>query len=270
MQAGRAAILTGGGRSPRFPGLLPHGIVGYPNRTRTEENIMKNVVPSARRQSEAIRRMVTAAMLSAITAVLTFTPIGMIPLPPPLLSATTVHLPVILAALVEGPVVGLVVGLVFGLCSFIRAWESGAVGLTLFFRNPLVSVLPRLLVPLVALGVYLLWKRFAPRGAVSDKVGAAVASAAGSVANTALCLGMLLVIYGADLTQLINNMISAGSADAAYLNDAGAWLVTAVGLPNGIGEAVVAAVIVPMIKIAVEAVMRRSRRAPARRAHSDK
>ena len=62
---------------------------------------MKNVVPSARRQSEAIRRMVVAAMLSAITAVLTFTPIGMIPLPPPLLSATTVHLPVILAALVE-------------------------------------------------------------------------------------------------------------------------------------------------------------------------
>lgn len=108
-------------------------------------------------------------------------------------------------------------------------------GLTLFFRNPLVSVLPRLLVPLVALGVYLLWKRFAPRGAVSDKVGAAVASAVGSIANTVLCLGMLLVIYGADLTQLINNMISAGSADAAYLNDAGAWLVTAVGLPNGTG-----------------------------------
>ena len=80
---------------------------------------MKNIVPSAGRQSEAIRRNeMAAAMLSAITAVLTFTPIGPIPLPPPLLSATTVHLPVILAALVEGPVVGLVVGLVFGLCSF--------------------------------------------------------------------------------------------------------------------------------------------------------
>ena len=47
-------------------------------------------------------------------------------------------------------------------------------------------------------------------------------------------------------------------------------MVAAVGLPNGIGEAVVAAVIVPMIKIAVEAVMRRSRRAPAGRAHPDK
>ena len=230
----------------------------------------ETILEKRRRQSDRIRQMIVAAMLSAITALLVFTPIGMIQLPPPLLAVTTVHVPVLIAALVEGWWVGGFVGLVFGVCSMIRAWESGAVGLTLFFRNPLVSVLPRLLVPLVALGVYLLWKRFAPRGAVSDKVGAAVASAVGSIANTVLCLGMLLVIYGADLTQLINNMISAGSADAAYLNDAGAWLVTAVGLPNGIGEAVVAAVIVPMIKIAVEAVMRRSRRAPARRAHSDK
>jgi len=106
-------------------------------------------------QSERIRRMVIAAMLSAITAVLTFTPIGMIPLPPPLPSATMVHIPVLLAVLVEGPAVGLTVGLVFGLCSCIRAWETGMVGLTLFFRNPIISVLPRLLVPLAAYG---LWK----------------------------------------------------------------------------------------------------------------
>ena len=124
-----------------------------------------------------------------------------------------------------------------------------------------------MLVPLAALGVYLLWKRLAPKGAVSDKVGAAVASAAGSVANTVLCLGALVLIYGAELTTLINNMISAGSADAAYLNDAGAWLVAVVGLPNGLSEAVVAAVIVPMIKIAVEAV---TRRAPAGRARQGK
>ena len=219
---------------------------------------MKKAVPSARRQSEAIRRMVVAAMLSAITAVLTFTPIGMIPLPPPLLSATTVHLPVILAALVEGPAVGMVVGLVFGLCSLIRAWETGAVGLTLFFRNPLISVVPRVLVPLAAFGVYLLWKKLVRGGAVRDKLGVALAAVAGSVTNTVLCLGTLLLIYGADLTELINGMISAGSADAAYLNNAGGWLVAVVGLPNGIGEAVVAAVIIPMVKIAVEAVTRRT------------
>ena len=212
-------------------------------------------------RSQRTRRLVIAAMLSAITAVLTFTPIGMIPLPPPLPSATLVHLPVILAALVEGPVVGLTVGLVFGLCSFIRASETGMVGLTLFFRNPLVSVLPRLVVPLAALGVWLLWGRLVKPGAVKDKLGAAIASIAGAVVNTVLCLGIIAWLYGADLTVMLNGIIQSGGADAMYIDNAGAWLVAVVGVPNGIAEAVVAALIVPMLKTAVEAVTRRTRRA---------
>lgn len=216
-------------------------------------------VPRAR-QSERIRKMVLASMLSAITAVLTFTPIGMIPLPPPLPSATMVHIPVLLAALTEGPVVGLIVGLVFGLCSCIRAWETGMVGLTLFFRNPVISVLPRLIVPLAAVAVWMLWQKAVKQNAVTDKVGAAVASVIGTVVNTVLCLGLIVVIYGAGLTIMINEMISAGSADATYLNNAGAWLVAVVGLPNGIAESIVAAIIVPIIKTAVDAVSRRSRK----------
>lgn len=214
------------------------------------------------RQSELIRRMVVAGMLSAVTAALVFTPIGMIPLPPPLPSATTVHVPVILAALAEGPMVGLAVGLVFGLCSLIRAWETGMLGLTLFFRNPLVSVLPRLLAPLAALGAYLLWKRLTRRGAVTEKVGVAIAATVGSVVNTAGCLGMIILLYHTDLTVMLNEMIAAGSAKTAYFNHAGDWLVAAVGLPNGIGEAIVAAVLVPMIKAAVDAVTRRGGRGP--------
>lgn len=216
-------------------------------------------------QSQRIRQMVVAGMLSAIVAVLTFTPIGMIPLPPPLPNATTVHIPVLLAALVEGPVVGLVVGLVFGLCSFIHAWETGAVGLTLFFRNPLISVLPRLIVPLTAFGAWALWRALVRSDRVTDKIGVAVASVIGTLTNTVLCLGGIVLIYGADLTVMINEMIAAGSAEAVYLNNAGAWLTAAVGVPNGIGECIVAAVIVPMIKTAVEAVTRRSGRKAAPR-----
>jgi len=211
-------------------------------------------------QSEHVRRMVIAAMLSAITAVFTFTPIGMIPLPPPLPSATMVHIPVILAALVEGPVVGLTVGLVFGLCSLIRAWQVGMVGLTLFFRNPLVSVLPRLLVPLIAFAAWLLWKKLVRQNAVTDKLGAAVASVIGAAANTVLCLGLIMLLYNADLTAMLNEMIASGSTDAGYFNNAGAWLVAVVGLPNGIAEAIAAGVIVPVIKTAVDAVVRRTRR----------
>jgi len=226
---------------------------------------MKKNLASRSRQSERIRQLVIAAMLSAIVALLTFTPIGMIPLPPPLPSATTVHIPVLLAALVEGPVVGAVVGLVFGLCSFIRAWESGMVGLTLFFRNPLISIAPRILVPLIAFGAWALWKKLVKPHAVSDKIGAALASVIGTIANTVMCLGLIALIYGGDLTAMINEMISAGNAEAAYLNNAGAWLVAVVGVPNGIGECIVAAIIVPMIKTAVEAVTRRAKRKPARR-----
>ena len=216
-------------------------------------------VSSRSRQSESIRKMVVAAMLSAITAILTFTPIGMIPLPPPLLSATTVHVPVILAALLEGPLVGLIVGLVFGLCSLLRAVQAPT-GLTMFFMNPLVSVLPRLFVPLVAFGAYFLLKKLLRSAHVGDKVSAAIAAAVGSVANTVGCLGMLNLIYGGQLTQMINEMVSAGSYEAAYLDNAGAWLVAVVGLPNGVSEAVAAAVIVPVIKIAVDAVVHRARR----------
>ena len=214
------------------------------------------------RQSERIRQMVIAAMLSAIVAVLTFTPIGMIPLPPPLPSATTVHIPVLVAALVEGPVVGLIVGAVFGICSLIRAWQLGILGLTLFFRNPVISVLPRLLVPLIAFGVWYAWGKAVKRNPLTDKLGAAIAAIVGTVANTVMCLGLIALIYGGDLTVMLNEMISAGNADAAYLDNAGAWLVGVVGVPNGIAECIVAAIIVPMIKSAVDAVIRRT---PTRR-----
>lgn len=226
---------------------------------------MKKNPASRSSQSERIRRMVISAMLSAITAVLTFTPIGMIPLPPPLPSATMVHIPVLVAALVEGPSVGLIVGLVFGLCSCIRAWETGMVGLTLFFRNPLISVLPRLIVPLAAVGIWMLWKKLVKTNAVTDKIGAALSAAVGAVTNTVLCLGLIVLIYGNDLTAMLNEMIAAGSADAAYLNNAGAWMVAAVGLPNGIAEMLVAAVIVPMVKTAVDAVIHHTRRSAKKR-----
>ena len=219
-----------------------------------QETLLEN----RRRQSERIRQMIVAAMLSAITALLVFTPIGMIQLPPPLLAVTTVHVPVLIAALVEGWWVGGFVGLVFGVCSMIRAWESGAVGLTLFFRNPLISVLPRILFPLGAYAAYLLLKKLFREGQLRD-----IAAAVGAALNTVLVLGTLYLIYGAKLTELVNNMISAGNAEAHYLDQAGAWLVAAVGLPNGIAEAIVAAVLVPMIKVAVDAVTKRKGRKQA-------
>lgn len=210
--------------------------------------------------SWSVRRIVVTAMLAAITVLLAFTPVGMIPMPPPLPAITLVHLPVIIAVLLEGPVVGVSIGFIFGISSLIRAWSSAAVGLTLFFRNPLVSVVPRMLIPLTVWGVYLLLSRLFQKTKIADKAISAVAAAVGALTNTVLCLGMIILLYGQDLAAIVNNLISVGDAGQTYLNHAGTWLVVVVGLPNGIAEAVVAAILIPIIKIAVESATKRYRR----------
>ena len=79
------------------------------------------------------RKLVSAGMLSAISIILGMTPLGIIPIGP--LSATTMHLPVIIGAVLEGPVVGLIIGAIFGGFSLYQAASGGSV------LAPLLAVL---------------------------------------------------------------------------------------------------------------------------------
>lgn len=91
------------------------------------------------------RKLVVGGLLSALTIVLGMTPLGFIPVPTPAGSATTMHIPTILAALLEGPITGAFVGFIFGLNSFLR---GGA-----FFVDPIIAFIPRLIVgPLAYFG----------------------------------------------------------------------------------------------------------------------
>ena len=67
------------------------------------------------------RYMATLAMLSGLLLVMGMTGIGFIPLP--VIKATTMHIPVILGAILLGPNAGAVLGAVFGLCSI---WANTA------------------------------------------------------------------------------------------------------------------------------------------------
>lgn len=96
---------------------------------------------------EKTRQMVTVSMLGAITIVLGLTPLGFIPLG--LINITTMHIPVIIAAILEGPVVGGLVGLIFGLSSLANAMlRPGPISFV--FYNPLISILPRILIGVFA------------------------------------------------------------------------------------------------------------------------
>lgn len=68
-------------------------------------------------KTKDIRWLTGVAMMAAIVVLLANTPLGMIQLP--IIKATTVHIPVIIGAIMFGPKAGAILGGVFGICSVI-------------------------------------------------------------------------------------------------------------------------------------------------------
>jgi uncharacterized membrane protein len=129
----------------------------------------------------SVRQIVIAGILGGIAIFLGATRLGFIPVPNLAGNATILHVPVILGGALEGPVVGTIVGLIFGVFSFIQAEVP-------FFRNPLVSILPRLLIGVVA------WVVFVSLRNVSLDLASAAAGVLGSLTNTVGVLGMAVLL----------------------------------------------------------------------------
>lgn len=131
--------------------------------------------------SLSVRQIVVAGILGGIAIFLAVTRLGLIPVPNLAGNATILHVPVILGAALEGPVVGTIVGLIFGVFSFITAEVP-------FFRNPLISILPRLFIGVVA------WAAFVGLKSVSIDLASAVSGVLGSLTNTVGVLGMAVLL----------------------------------------------------------------------------
>ena len=117
----------------------------------TEQEKTKIKEKSTRNRSganESVYRLAALGLLTAITFIMGFTPIGYIPIGA--LKLTFMTIPVIIAAAMLGPTGGAVIGGMFGLTSFIQAF-SGMSLLTgaLFQLNPILTfllcVVPRVL-----------------------------------------------------------------------------------------------------------------------------
>jgi uncharacterized membrane protein len=172
------------------------------------------------------RKIVITGVLGAISMFLGLTPLGFIPWGG--VSLTTMHIPVILGAVLEGPVVGLVVGLIFGVFSMIRAALAPNGPLDPAFTNPLISVLPRLFIGPVAWLVWTGLKRWPP-------VGLIAAGIAGSLTNTVLVLGMIALVPSA--IGLLRDIAAAGDTPTLTL-------LSAIAVANGLPEAVASALLV--------------------------
>jgi uncharacterized membrane protein len=131
-----------------------------------------------------IRKIVIAGVLGAISIFLGATRLGFIPYFSGA-SLTIMHVPVIIGAVLEGPIVGVVIGFIFGIFSLLQAAIAPQGPADVWFVNPLVSILPRLFIGPVSWLVYRALKGIKEQPAV---VGAGIA---GSLTNTALVLGVL-------------------------------------------------------------------------------
>ena len=183
------------------------------------------------------RQIAVIGMLSAITMVLGSTGLGFIPLP--MAKATIMHIPVIIGAIIEGPLVGAIIGLIFGIFSIFQNMTNPSL-LSFAFINPLVSVVPRVLVGIMA---YYGYRLFSKR---NTTLGVGFGAAIGSLTNTFGVLTMIYVLYAAQYA-------SAKDIDPATT----AKVIYGIALTNGVPEAIVAVVIVTPIAVAVKRVLKK-------------
>ncbi len=130
----------------------------------------------------SIRKIVVTGIMAALAILLGVTRIGFIPVPNISGNATIMHVPAILGGVMEGPLVGALIGTIFGLFSFLQATSP-------LFKNPLVSVFPRIWIGVVAFYAYV-----GSRRAFGEIPALAIAGVLGTLTNTVLVLGMAVLV----------------------------------------------------------------------------
>ena len=185
-----------------------------------------------------LRKMVIIGMLSGISIFMGLTGLGFIPLP--FMKATIMHIPVIIGAIIEGPVVGAFVGLVFGLFSMYNALVNPT-PLTPIFLNPIVSVVPRILIGIVAYYVYKLLKNKFKKESIPIGIAAVLAT----ITNTVGVLGFTYLLYVEQYAKAME--ISSSTAGIT---------IASVALTNGIPEALLSALITFPVLVAIKKIKR--------------
>lgn len=187
------------------------------------------------------RWLVLLALFVAIEIFLNVTGIGLIPLP--LIKASTLHIPVIVGAVLMGPLAGGVLGGVFGLCSI---WSNSTAPTALSFAfSPFLATSAagavktiwiafgcRVLIGVVAGWLWIILKKLR----VNDLVALPVVGVAGALTNTGLVMTSIYLLLSPEFAAAKNIAMEAVMG-----------AVMAIVAANGVPEAIAAAVLVTAI-----------------------
>lgn len=178
------------------------------------------------------------ALMIALMLVLSFTPLGYIPLG--VITPTTMHIPVIIGACLLGPKMGSILGGVFGITSLLKSTFQPT--LMSFAFSPfysvggisgngwsvLVAIVPRLFIGIVAGFLF----RFLQRTKLPDTISLAITGLVGSLVNTIGVMGLIYKLFGTQFAAAQGIGIDALFA-----------AISAIVIGSGIPEALVAAVL---------------------------
>ncbi|SHJ86326.1 Uncharacterized membrane protein [Clostridium amylolyticum] len=177
------------------------------------------------------RQMAVVGMLSGVTIFLGISGLGFIPLPNGV-KATIMHLPVIIGAIIEGPIVGSIIGLAFGLFSMYQAFTAPT-PLSFWFWNPIIALVPRILIAITSYYIYSLFKN------KYKSFGIGAAAIVGTLTNTVGVLGLSYAFYLERISKIINT--STSEEVLKY--------IIVIGLANGVPEAAISLLItIPVVR----------------------
>ena len=198
------------------------------------------------------RWMVSVALMAAIVIVLANTPLGMIQLP--IIKATTVHIPVILGAILLGPGAGAILGAVFGICSLVS--NTMAPTLLSFAFSPFlsttgipgalkaiwISVGCRILIGVVAGWLWVLFTKIK----LNQFIALPIVGFVGSMVNTVTVMGSIYFLFAQQYAEAKEVALTAVFG-----------LVMGTVTASGIPEAIAAAVLVLAIgKVLIQVLKR--------------
>ncbi len=190
-----------------------------------------------------VRQMTILAMFIAIIIVMGFVPnIGFITLAG--VSATLIHLPVLIGGVLLGRKSAIILGLTFGFASFARAFTS--YGFDFLFVFPWVSILPRFIFGLLIYDVYRLFEKW-----IKNRLFALVVSFfLLTIVHSLMVLPMMITAFPVLLGNTTWSQIAAGSGSEyqgaldfmATINSFGAafQVVWGVLITNSLVEALLA------------------------------
>ncbi len=194
-------------------------------------------------------------VLIAIQVVMTMLNIGLIPLPG--IKATALHIPVIVGAVLLGPIEGMILGASMGILSVIT--NTIQPGLTSFVFSPfitigeqsgnwlslIVAIVPRILIGFTAYYTY----KIISRKDKSKVFAYAAAGVVGSLTNTIFVMGGIYLLFGQQYAAATNH------AFGELLG-----VIMAVIVTNGIPEAITAALLVPAVSKPLSMIFRFNRK----------